>query len=67
MENAGESQRFFLYLSKFVVFESQPVAYIDAEGQQGNGYFGYHAGIVVFDEGVVTTDINDGTVHRSSL
>jgi hypothetical protein len=63
MKNAGESQRFFLYLRKFVVFEFQPVAHIDAEGQQGDGDFAFHPGIPVADGGIVATDVNNGTDH----
>lgn len=57
---AGYLPAFFLYLGKFVIFEFQSVAYINAEGQQGDGDFGNHTGIIVLDEGVVTADINDG-------
>ena len=53
----------FLDLSKFVILEFQFVAYIDAEGQQGDGNFGDHAGVVILDEGIVATDINDGAEH----
>ena len=57
----------FLNCGKFVVFEFQLVTYINAEGQQGNGNFGDDTGVVVFDEGVVATDINDSTIHRLPL
>ena len=66
-KSADFGQRIFLYGGKFVIFKLQPVAYIDAEGQQGDGNFGNHTGIVVFDEGVITTDVNDSTIHGSLL
>jgi hypothetical protein len=58
---------FSLYLGKFVVFEFQTVAYINAKGQKGDGYLGNYAGIIVFDESVVTPNVDDGTVHGASL
>ena len=54
---------FLLYLSKFVIFEFQSVADIDAEGQQGDGNLGNHAGVVILDKGVVAADIDLGTEH----
>ena len=57
----------FLYLCEFVIFKFQPVAHIGAEGQQGDGDFGDHAGLVVLDEGVITADIHNGTEHNILL
>ena len=54
------------YLCKFVVFKFETVACINAEGQQGDGDFGDNAGIVVFNEGIVTTDIDYGTKHGNT-
>ena len=56
---------FLLYLRKLVILEFQHIAYIHAEGEQGDGNLGDDAGIVVFDKGVVTPDINDGAKHGS--
>ena len=52
-----------LYFFEFVILESQTIAHINAVGQQGDGDLGNHAAIVVFYEGVISTDINDGAVH----
>lgn len=57
----------FLYLCKFVIFEFEPVAHIHPEGQQGDGDFGNNAGVLIFDVGVITADINDGTDHVVSF
>ena len=54
-------------LCEFVIFKFQPVAHIGAEGQQGDGDFGDHAGLVVLDEGVITADIHNGTEHNILL
>ena len=53
----------FSYLGKFVIFKFQPIAHIDAKGQQGDGNFGDYTGIVILDIGIVTTDINNGAEH----
>ena len=52
-----------LYCGKFVVFEFQPVTHIDAERQQGDGYFADHASAVVFDIGVISADIDYSAKH----
>ena len=57
----------FLYLRKLVIFKFQPVAYINAKGQQGDGDFGDDAGVVILDISVVAADINNGTKHSASL
>ena len=57
----------FSWGRKFVILEFQSIAHIYAERQQGNGNLGNNAGIVVFDEGIVTADINDGAQHIFSL
>ena len=54
---------FLSYSCKLVIFEFQPVAHVDAKGQQGNGNFGHDAGIVVLNKGVVAADIDDSTEH----
>lgn len=56
----------YLELGEFVVFEFQPVTHINAKGQQGNGDFGDHAGVVVLNKGIVAADINDSTEHGYS-
>ena len=56
-----------LDLSKFVILELQLIAHIDAKGQQGDGDFGDHAGVVILDEGVVATDVDNGTIHIEYL
>ena len=56
-----------LYLCKFVVFKPQPIAHIDAPGQQGNGYLGDNAGIVILDIGIVAANINNGAKHNVLL
>ena len=53
----------FSYLREFVILEFQHIAHIHAKGEQGNGNLGYDAGVVVFDKGVITPDINDGAKH----
>ena len=57
----------FSYLGEFVVFKLQSVAYIDTKWQQGNGNFGNHPGIVIFDISVVAANINNGTEHSVLL
>jgi hypothetical protein len=55
-------------LGEFVVLEFEAVSHIGAEGEQSDGDLGYDTGGVIFDEGVIATDIDDGTVHiRSSF
>ena len=57
----------FLYTDKFPAVKFQFIAHIDAKGQQGDGYLGYHAGIVIFDEGIVPANVNYRTEHKSLL
>ena len=52
-----------LNLCEFVIFEFQPIAHVDAKGQQGNGNLGNYAGIIIFQKRVISPDINDGTKH----
>ena len=54
------------YSCEFVIFKFQPIAYIDAKGQQGDGDLGYNAGIIIPDEGIVSANIDHGTEHISS-
>ena len=55
------------YLHKLVIFKPQAVAYVYAEGEQGQGYFGYYAGIGIADIGVIAPDIYHSTFHGQSL
>ena len=57
----------FSYLGEFVVFKLQSVAHINAEWQQGDGNFGNHTGIVIFDISVVTANINNSAEHSVLL
>ena len=52
---------------EFVILEFQSVPHVDAEGQQGDGDFGDHAGVVVLDEGIVAADIDNGAIHSCLL
>ena len=54
----------FLYLRKFVILKFQHIAQIYAKGEQGNGYLGDNAGVMVFDKCVVTPNIHNGTEHE---
>ena len=56
-------KRFFLYLCKFVILKLEAVTHIHPKGQQGDGDLADHTGVVVFDIGIVATDIDDGTEH----
>ena len=56
-----------LNLGKFVIFESQPVTNIDAEGKQCNCNFGNHTGFFVFDKCVITANVNNSTQHNILL
>ena len=58
--------QFLLNGGEFVIFEFQTVAHVDAEGQQGDGHLGDHAGIVVLDEGIVAADVDNGAEHNCS-
>ena len=57
----------FSYPGKFVIFKFEPVAHINAEGQQGDGNLGDNAGIVILDKGVVTANINNSAEHNVLL
>jgi hypothetical protein len=59
------SAALFLYLGKFVIFKLELIANVNTEGEQGDGNFRYNARIVVEDEGIVATDINDCADHGS--
>lgn len=52
---------------KFKILKLQPIADVCAEGQQSDGYFGDHAGVVILDKGVIPADIDDGAEHGASL
>ena len=52
-----------LYLRKFVMFKFQPVTHVNAIGQQCNGNLGNNTGIVIFDIGIVTANIDHSTEH----
>lgn len=60
-------RRSLLYLGELEIFKFQAVANVDAEGQQGNGDLGNNAAGIVFDIGIVSAHIYDGTVHVSSV
>ena len=53
-----------LYLGEFVVFESQLIAHIYAEGEQSDGDFGHDAGILIPDIGIIASDIDDSADHN---
>ena len=66
--SADANQRIFLSdLGKFVIFKFQLVAHIHAERQQGDGNLGDNTGVLIFDIGIVTADINDGADHTGSF
>lgn len=52
--------------SEFVILELEPVANVRAKGEQGDGDLGNHAGVVIFDVGVITTNINYCAEHKIS-
>ena len=55
-----------LHKLELIILEYQPIAYIHTKGKQGDGYFGYHTGVLILYKGVIATDINNGTVHGHS-
>ena len=55
-----------LNLGKFVIFKFQPVTYINPPGKQCNCNFGYNTGILVFNVGIVSADINYRTNHEKA-
>ena len=57
---------FLLDFREFKIFKFQPIADIDAKGQQGDGHLGDHTAFIVFHEGVVTANVNDSTKHIDS-
>ena len=48
---------------EFVVLKFQLVAHIHPEGEQGDGYLGDHAGVLILDIGVISPDVDDGAKH----
>ena len=56
-----------LYQRKFIILEFQLIAYVHAEGEQGDGNFGNDAGVVVLDIGIVAADIYNGAEHKILL
>ena len=56
-----------LYLCKLVILKFQPIAYVNAVGQQGDGNFGDNTGVVVFDGGIISTNVNNSTEHSCLL
>ena len=63
--NLQKQNRLFMVsdCSEFVVFKFQLITHIQAEGQQGDGNLGDNAGVLIFDVGIVSANINDGTDH----
>ena len=53
----------FLCHCELKILEDQLITHIGAKGQQGNGDFGDDTGLVIFNIGIIATDINDGTTH----
>ena len=56
----------FLYCSKFVVFELKSVTNVNTVGEKCNGNFGNYTGIIVTDDAVIATNINNCTDHNYS-
>ena len=56
-----------LNLGKLVILEFQPVANIDAEREECNSNFGNYTAFVVFDESIITANVNNGTQHNDLL
>ena len=52
-----------LYLCKLVILKFQPVAHINAKGQQSDGNLGNYAGIVIADECVVSPNVDHNAKH----
>ena len=61
------SQRILLCKSKLKIFKFQLIAHIHAKGEQCDGDLGNYACLIVFDKGIVSPDINDGTDHVNLL
>ena len=57
----------YLYSFKFPFVEFKAVANINSKWEQCDGDFGDNSGIVVFDEGIVATNVNNSTKHRVLL
>ena len=53
----------FLYLCEFVIFKLQTIAYINTKWEKGNRNFRDNTGILVFHEGVISANVNDGADH----
>ena len=56
-------RRHFLDALELVILELELVAYVDAEGQQGDGDLGDDASVSVLDIGLVAADVEDGAEH----
>ena len=63
---AGEAAN-FLYLLKGIVYKFEHIAKVDAPGEQGDGYLGDDAGVMVFDKSIIAADVDDSTEHSVSL
>ena len=51
---------------KFVIFKLEAAAHINVKGEKCQCYLGLHAGVIVFDQGVVAENIDYSTVHIAS-
>lgn len=68
MQNALRSspKGISLWFAKFVILKFEALAYIHAEGEQGQGYLGFYPGVVIFYGGVVAKNIDYCAEHSSS-
>ena len=56
-----------LNLGKFVIFKFETIANIDAKGEKCNCDLRNNTGGIVFDERVITANINHSTKHNILL
>ena len=62
----NRSADFLLNLRKFKIFKFKAVTDVDAKGQQSNSDLRDHTSLVIFDESIVATNINNSTEHIDS-
>ena len=62
----NRSADFLLNLRKFKIFKFKAVTDVNAKGQQSNSDLRDHTSLVIFDESIVATNINNSTEHIDS-